>query len=128
MTSAASREAGTSPAGALSTVVGAVLFVAWGIAAIIWVASTINLAADGKSMAIITAVATLVLLTVLAVAEGGEVAVIDRWKVMWTPQRSASQLAGWLAARQFFVAIIVTTARFWPIAPRSACLAPGQLQ
>ena len=96
MTSAASREAGTSPAGALSTVVGAVLFVAWGIAAIIWVASTINLAADGKSMAIITAVATLVLLTVLAVAEGGEVAVIDRWKVMWTPSAARrSWQAGW---------------------------------
>ena len=122
MTTAESREEGTSPRSAPSTVVGVVLFVAWGIAAIIWVASTINLAADGESMAIITAVATLALMTLLAVMEGGEVAVIDRWKVMY-PERSRSQLAGWLAARQLFVALIVTTATL--LANRSEVTVPG---
>ena len=70
MTTAASREEGTLPRFAPRNVVGVVLFVAWGIATIMWVASTINLAADGECMAIITAVAALALLVLLAVMEG----------------------------------------------------------
>jgi hypothetical protein len=110
MTTAASQEAGTSLRRAPGNVVGAVLFIAWGIATIMWVASTIVIAADGDSLAIVTAVATIVLLIFLGVFEGLEVAVIDRWPEMWNPQRSTSQLAGWLAARQLFVALIVTSA------------------
>jgi hypothetical protein len=40
--------------------------------------------------------------------EGLEVAVIDRWRELY-PERSNSELAGWLAARQLFVALICTT-------------------
>jgi hypothetical protein len=39
--------------------------------------------------------------------EGLEVAVIDRWRELY-PERSNSELAGWLAARQLFVALICT--------------------
>ena len=100
MTTAASRKVGTSLRFAPRNVVGVVLFVAWGIATIMWVASTINLAADGECMAIITAVAALALMVLLAVMEGAEVSVIDRWKVMY-PDRSsvaAGRLAGGPAA------------------------------
>jgi hypothetical protein len=103
-------------------IVGAVLFVAWGILTIMWVASTIQLAADGESAAIVTAVAALALMCLLAGMEGLEVAVIDRWKVMY-PERSTSQLASWLAARQLFVALIVTTATL--LANRSEVILPG---
>ena len=75
----------------------------------IWVASTIDLAADGESSAVITAVLSLALMALLAGMEGLEVAVIDRWRVLY-PDRTTSQLAAWLAARQLFVALIVTTA------------------
>jgi hypothetical protein len=122
MTTAASREEGTLRRFAPRNVVGVVLFVAWGIATIMWVASTINLAADGDSQAIITAVATIVLLIFLGVFEGLEVSVIDRWKVMY-PDRDTSQLAGWLAARQLFVALIVTTATI--LSHRDEVIVPG---
>ena len=91
------------------TIFGAVLFIAWGALTVIWVASTINLAGDGESSAVISAVLALALMTLLAGMEGLEVAVIDRWRVLY-PERTTSQLAGWLAARQLFVALIVTTA------------------
>ena len=108
MSAATSAEAGTSLRQAPRAVIGAVLFIAWGIETIMWVGSTVSLAADGES-AIITAVAAIALLCLLAGMEGLEVAVIDRWKVMY-PDRSTAQLAKWLAARQLFVALIVTTA------------------
>jgi hypothetical protein len=41
--------------------------------------------------------------------EGLEVAVIDRWSHLY-PERPTSDLAGWLAARQLFVALIVAAA------------------
>ena len=119
MTTAASPKVGTSLPG---TVVGVVLFVAWGIATIMWVASTVNLVADGEYVPIITAVAALALMVLLAVMEGAEVSVIARWKVMY-PDRSRSQLAGWLAARQLFVALIVTTATL--LANREEVIVPG---
>jgi hypothetical protein len=122
MTTAASHEEGTLPRFSPRNVVGVVLFVAWGIATIMWVASTINLAADGEYVPIITAVAALALMVLLAVMEGAEVSVIARWKVMY-PDRSRSQLAGWLAARQLFVALIVTTATL--LANREEVIVPG---
>jgi Mg2+/Co2+ transporter CorB len=45
----------------------------------------------------------------LAGMEGLEVAVIDRWSHLY-PERSTADLAAWLAARQLFVALIVTAA------------------
>jgi hypothetical protein len=90
-------------------VFGVVLLVVWGLASVVWVASTINLVADGEAMAVVTAVVALALLALLAGMEGLEVAVIDRWQALY-PDRSLSLLAAWLAARQLFVALIVTTA------------------
>jgi hypothetical protein len=109
MSAAAPSEAGTSLRHAPGNVIGAVLFCAWGVETIMWVASTINLAADGEGAAIITALAALARMCLLAGMEGLEVAVIDRWRVLY-PERTTSQLAAWLAARQLFVALIVTTA------------------
>ena len=88
---------------------GVVLFVAWGIETFFWVYATIHSAADGEVMPVVTAVAALALLVLLAGMEGLEVAVIDRWRSLY-PQRTTSDLAAWLAARQLFVALIVTTA------------------
>jgi hypothetical protein len=115
------RDDGATIRSAPRAVFGAVLFFAWGIETILWVASTIDLAADGEITPIITAVVALALMTLLAGMEGLEVAVIDRWKVMY-PDRTTSQLAGWLAARQLFVALIVTSATL--LANRSAIIVP----
>ena len=88
---------------------GVVLFVLWGLATVVWVASTVNLASDGEAGAVVTAVVALALLALLAGMEGLEVAVIDRWRAIY-PELPTSHLAAWLAARQLFVALIVTTA------------------
>jgi hypothetical protein len=83
---------------------GAVLFIAWGALTVIWVASTI---AIGDVSAVVSAIVAIALLALLAGMEGLEVGVIDRWRVLY-PDRTTSELAGWLAARQLFVALIVT--------------------
>jgi hypothetical protein len=101
---------------------GAVLFVAWGIESFFWVYATIHSAANGDVMPVVTAVAALALLVLLAGMEGLEVAVIDRWRALY-PDRTTSELAGWLAARQLFVALIVTTATL--LAHRDAIVIPG---
>jgi hypothetical protein len=54
--------------------------------------------------------------------EGLEVSVIDRWQKVW-PGRHESYLARWLAARQLFVALIVTAATL--LANRSVVVVPG---
>jgi hypothetical protein len=100
---------------------GAVLFAAWGAETVLWVASTIDLAADGEITPVITAIVALGLMALLAGMEGLEVAVIDRWRVLY-PDRTTSQLAGWLAARQLFVALIVTSATL--LANRSTIIVP----
>jgi hypothetical protein len=101
---------------------GAVLFAGWGILTLLWVGSTIDLTADGEIAALISAVVSIALLGLLAGMEGLEVAVIDRWRVIY-PDRTTSQLAGWLAARQLFVALIVTTATI--LSHRSEITFPG---
>jgi hypothetical protein len=101
---------------------GVVLFVAWGIETFFWLYATIHSAADGDVMPVVTAVATLSLLVLLAGMEGLEVSVIDRWRSLY-PERTTSDLAGWLAARQLFVALIVTTATL--LAHRDAIIVPG---
>jgi hypothetical protein len=103
------------------TIFGVVLFLAWGVESILWVASTVDQVADGKITPLITAVAALALMALLAGMEGLEVAVIDRWRSLY-PDRTTSELAGWLAARQLFVALIVTTATL--LANRGAITIP----
>jgi hypothetical protein len=101
---------------------GVVLFLAWGVETLFWVYATIHSVADGEIAPLITAVGALALLVLLAGMEGLEVAVIDRWRSLY-PQRSTSDLAAWLAARQLFVALIVTTATI--LAHRDAIVVPG---
>jgi hypothetical protein len=101
---------------------GVVLFVAWGIETFFWVYATIDSAANGDVTPVVTAVGALALLVLLAGMEGLEVAVIDRWRSLY-PERSTSDLAAWLAARQLFVALIVTTATL--LAHRDAIVIPG---
>jgi hypothetical protein len=103
-------------------VFGAVLFAGWIAATIIWVASTIDSVADGDVMPLVTALAALGLITLLAGMEGLEVAAIDRWRVIY-PERTSAGLAAWLAARQFFVAAVVTSATL--LVKRDALIIPG---
>src|SRR5258708_30371495 len=77
---------------------GAVLFWAWGIDTIIWVASTVYSVAHGDVTSAVTAVAALALLVLLALMEGLEVSVIDRWQEVW-PGQSTSVLAGRVRAQ-----------------------------
>ncbi len=102
--------------------IGALLFVAWGLLTILWVASTIHSVAAGDIISLVTAAAALALLILLGVMEGLEVSVIDRWQTLW-PGQSMNYLARWLAARQLFVALIVTGATL--LANRSVIVIPG---
>jgi hypothetical protein len=102
-------QAGSRTSGALRATVGVVLFIAWGVMTILWLYDAIYALLDGEPGPAIMAVVALLLMSLLAVMEGLEVAVIDRWNQLY-PDRSASDLAGWLAARQLFVALIVTAA------------------
>jgi hypothetical protein len=95
--------------GALRATVGVVLFIAWAVMTILWVYDAIKSLLDGKASPAIMAVVALLLMSLLALMEGLEVAVIDRWSQLY-PHRTTSDLAGWLAARQLFVALIVTAA------------------
>src|SRR5215213_6842540 len=88
---------------------GVVLFIIWGILTILWVYDAIYKLVHGEARPAIMAVVALLLMIVLACMEGLEVAVIDRWSHLY-PDRAMSDLAGWLAARQLFVAAIVTAA------------------
>jgi hypothetical protein len=99
-----------------------VLFTAWSIETILWVYATIHSLADGEVTPLITALATLALFVLLAGMEGLEVSVIDRSRVLFK-DRGTPDLAAWLAARQLFVALIVTTATL--LAHRDAIIIPG---
>jgi hypothetical protein len=103
-------------------VFGAVLFLAWGVETVLWLYSTIDSVANGEATPLVTAVVAIALLCLLAGMEGLEVAVIDRWRSMY-PERTTSELAAWLAARQLFVALIVTTATL--LAHRDSISIPG---
>ncbi len=104
------------------TIFGAVLFAAWGIETLLWFSSTVDAVGNGETMPAVSAAAALALMCLLAGMEGLEVAVIDRWRSLY-PDRTTSELAGWLAARQLFVALIVTTATL--LAHREAIVIPG---
>jgi hypothetical protein len=106
----------------LRTAFGVTLFAGWGILTVVWVASTVYLVAHGTFTAVITAVCAVALLLLLGGMEGLEVSVIDRWQKFW-PGARESDLAAWLAARQLFVALIVTAATL--LANRSVVVVPG---
>jgi hypothetical protein len=101
---------------------GAILFLAWGVETALWLASTVHLAADGEITPVITAIAAIALMVLLTGMEGLEVAVIDRSRVLF-PGEPTQKLAAWLAARQLFVALIVTSATL--LANRSEIIVPG---
>src|SRR3982751_4068062 len=103
------QQAESRASGALRATFGVVLFTAWAIMTILWLYDAIHALIDGEPAPAIMAVVALLLMSLLALMEGLEVAVIDRWAQLY-PNRSMSDLAGWLAARQLFVALIVTAA------------------
>jgi hypothetical protein len=86
-----------------------VLFIAWGVLSILWVYDAIYKLAHGQPGPAIAAVVSLLLMVVLAVMEGLEVVMIHDWNRLY-PGSTAHDLAAWLAARQMFVALIVTAA------------------
>jgi hypothetical protein len=93
----------------LRTVFGVVLLIAWVLETILWVYSVVHYLGAGDPGPVIRGACALLLMVLLAGMEGLEVCVIDRWRSLY-PERPATDLAGWLAARQLFVALIVTTA------------------
>jgi hypothetical protein len=88
---------------------GTVLFIAWGVLSVLWVYDAIYELAQGRPTPAITAVVAILLMLVLAVMEGLEVVMIHDWNRLY-PDRTAHDLAAWLAARQMFVAFIVSAA------------------
>jgi hypothetical protein len=88
---------------------GTVLFIAWGVLSVLWVYDAIYKLAHGEPGPTIAAVVALLLMIVLAVMEGLEVVMIHGWNQLY-PDRTAHDLAAWLAARQMFVAFIVSAA------------------
>src|SRR5689334_9477873 len=103
------EQVGSKAGGVLRATVGVVLFILWGVLTVLWVYDAIYTLVHGQPGPAIMAVVALLLMGLLAVMEGLEVSVIDRWTHIY-PDRSMADLAGWLAARQLFVALIVTAA------------------
>jgi hypothetical protein len=95
--------------GAARATFGMVLFVAWGVLTILWVYDAIYKLVHGEAEPAIAAVVAILLMLVLAVMEGLEVVMIHDWSRLY-PDRTSHDLAAWLAARQMFVALIVTAA------------------
>lgn len=122
MTSIEHASHGSTLRSAPRAVFGTALFLGWATETFFWLYATVHSVADGEVMPLITAVAALSLLLLLAGMEGLEVAVIDRWRSLY-PEKTTADLAGWLAARQLFVALIVTTATL--LAHREAIIVPG---
>ena len=103
-------EQGQSRAGGVARATfGMVLFIAWGVLSVLWVYDAIYKLAHGEPGPAIAAVVALLLMLVLAVMEGLEVVMIHDWTRLY-PDRTAHDLAAWLAARQMFVAFIVSAA------------------
>jgi len=101
---------------------GAVLFIIWGVLSVVWVYDAIYELTKGHNAApAITAVVAVLLMLVLAVMEGLEVVMIHDWSRLY-PDRSNSDLAAWLSARQMFVASICVAATI--LAARSAIHLP----
>jgi len=103
-------EHGKSRAGeALRATVGVVLFAVWAVMTFLWFYDAIHALVHVEPGPAIKAVVWLLLMLLLAGMEGLEIAVGLRWSHLY-PDRPTSDLAGWLAARQLFVALIVTGA------------------
>jgi hypothetical protein len=117
-----STENTTSFGNVLRTTFAAALFIGWGVLTFLWVYDAVDSLIHGHGSSAIKAVAAILLMLLLAGMEGLEVAVIDRWREMY-PERSTSDLAAWLAARQLFVALIVCAAT--QLAERDAIAVPG---
>jgi hypothetical protein len=100
---------------------GVLLFAAWCVETVMWVASTVYLVGQGNAAAVISAVVALALMALLAGMEGLEVSVIDRWRELF-PGKTTFALGAWLSARQLFVALIVTSATI--LANRSTLVVP----
>ena len=105
----ATEQGGSTASGVARAAFGMVLFIAWGVLSLLWVYDAIYKLAHGEPGPAIAAVVALVLMLVLAVMEGLEVVMIHDWNHLY-PDRTSHDLAGWLAARQMFVALIVTSA------------------
>ena len=105
----ATEQGGSTASGAARATFGVVLLIIWGIITILWVYDAIYELVHGAASPAIWAVVALLLMFLLACMEGLEVAVIDRWSHLY-PDRAMSDLGDWLAARQLFVALIVTAA------------------
>jgi hypothetical protein len=105
----AAEQGGSTASGAARATFGVVIFVIWTVMTILWVYDAIYKLVHGEPGPAILALVALLLMFLLACMEGLEVAVIDRWNHLY-PDRQMSDLAGWLAARQLFVALIVTAA------------------
>ena len=103
------EQGGSRAGGAARATFGMVLFIAWGVLSILWVYDAIYKLVHGEPGPAIAAVVALLLMLVLAVMEGLEVVMIHDWNRLY-PERSAHDLAAWLAARQMFVAFIVSAA------------------
>jgi hypothetical protein len=103
------EQAQSSASGVARATFGMVLFIGWGVLSVLWVYDAFYKLAHGEPGPAIGAVVALVLMIVLAVMEGLEVVMIHGWNQLY-PDRNAHDLAAWLAARQMFVALIVTSA------------------
>jgi hypothetical protein len=105
----ATEQVGSTASGAARATFGVVLLSIWTVLTVLWLYDAVHKLVDGDAAPAIWAVVALALMFLLACMEGLEVAVIDRWSNLY-PDRAMSDLAGWLAARQLFVALIVTAA------------------
>jgi hypothetical protein len=103
------EQGGSRASGAARATFGMVLFIGWGVLSILWVYDAIYKLVHGEPGPAIAAVVALVLMLVLFVMEGLEVVMIHSWTHLY-PDRNAHDLAAWLAARQMFVAFIVSAA------------------
>lgn len=103
------EQGGSRAGGAARATFGMVLFIAWGVLSILWVYDAIYQLVHGQLGPAIAAVVAILLMIVLAVMEGLEVVMIHDWNRLY-PDRTAHDLAAWIAARQMFVAFIVSAA------------------
>src|SRR5690348_9834136 len=99
----------SSASGVARATFGTVLFFAWGVLSVLWVYDAIYQLAHGHPGPAIAAVVAILLMLVLAVMEGLEVIMIHDWDRLY-PDRTAHDLATWLAARQMFVPFIISAA------------------
>ena len=114
---------GTSRLGSgLRTAFGVVLFIAWGILTFLWVYDAIVSLVEGDPGPALRSVAVVLIWILLCGMEGLEVAVIHGWKQLY-PERTTGELAEWIAARQLFVALIVTAATL--LGERESIAVPG---